>query len=116
MSLKAAVAGAAAYLGKVSEVKAVRQQGELKFLFGLLSEKLLRDTSPNGAAAAVATNGFDLIYFSLYTPAPTPPTYIGLFLLPASHTESACVSRDAHHTRDYDVLLGNTPLARNICL
>lgn len=37
-------------------------------------ELLLRDGIPNDTAAAIATNCFDLIYFSFYNPPPAPPT------------------------------------------
>lgn len=37
------------------------------------SEELLRDGIPNDTAAAIATNCFDLIYFSFYNPTTTNP-------------------------------------------
>lgn len=53
----------------------MRQGGKIKIplwpavnLSADCSEKLLRDGIPNDTAAAIATNCFDLIYFSFYNP------------------------------------------------
>lgn len=99
------------------------------------SEELLRDGIPNDTAAAIATNCFDLIYFSFYNPAPPPPsltlTYCCSSPLPPNAATQAFslplgpphpVSLRRHRYiynvrgRGRHLLVCAAPLAGNICL
>lgn len=101
------------------------------------SEELLRDGIPNDTAAAIATNCFDLIYFSFYNPPPPPPppplsltltrcsssrlppnAATQPFSLPPRPPVSLCRHRYIYtvRTRGRHLLVCIAPLAGNICL
>lgn len=104
-------------------------------------ELLLRDGIPNDTAAAIATNCFDLIYFSFYNPPPAPPTpttptprshccssslppniasqafsFPLCLVLPQSPSPSVVIDTYTVCVAGHHLLVCTMPVAGNICL